>query len=320
MDLDAFNVDSTPPLRPLDPALRLEAVPFQPDGGCSPFGMILVFALSGAAALGLAYLVSWIDDQFDIYVILLFPFLVGLGLGFVGAIGVYMGNVRNTFLAGLAGLFSGLLAMAAMHYLNYQHFLKQPPQAQGNPPKKGAVAPPPPRDLFEYLDRKAGAGIQVHFRRLNLNLGYIGTLVYWIAEVLIAGGMAVVIMCACAADPFCTQCHNWKDKRSLGTLTMAPETATHIFTSGEIVRLADQDFPPGEGKIQLTAWVCKSCGAEAPVDVKLDQVSTNSKDEEETKQIAYVTYPGQALPVLESLFPPAEPVPEKAEVQEEVEE
>jgi hypothetical protein len=115
-------------------------------------------------------------------------------------------------------------------------------------------------------------------------------------------------MRGCAADPFCAECQSWKDKRSLGTLTMSPETAVRIFGKGEIVRLADHDFPHSDGQIQITAWVCKECGPEAPVDVKLDQVTKNAKNEEDTSELAYLTYPGKALPILESLFAP-EPVP-----------
>jgi hypothetical protein len=307
MDLDNPKMEGLAGTRPLKPALRLEAVPYKPEGGFPPHGLLVVFACIIVAAIGLGYAASWIGQWF--YIILLFPFLIGVILGVVGAIGIYIGNIRSLTLATLAGLFGACLTMLAVHHFDYERFLAKPVQEKVLPAKNGLVrvVPRNPRDtdFFAYLDQQARKGIPVHFRRIHFNLGYFGSYIYWVVEILIVAILVVAIMRGCAADPFCTQCQSWKEKRPLGKLTMAPETAIHIFTEGEVVRLADQDFPPGEGQVNITAWVCKDCGSQAPVDIKLDQVTKNTKNEEETAELAYLTYPGKALPVLLSLFAPA---------------
>jgi len=310
MDLDYSNGDDLQGMRPLKPSLRLEAAPYQPEGGFSPLGVLVVFACVILGAGGLGYGVSWVRQWF--YIILVFPFLIGVVLGILGAIGIYMGNVRNLALATLIGLFGSCLSLLAIHYFDYERFRATAAAEKAAQAKKGAVQVPPanPREVSfpEYLDLRATEGIPVHFRRIHFNLGYVGTYIYWFVEIVIVSVLVIAIMRGCAADPFCAQCQSWKDKRSLGTLTMAPETAVRIFGKGEMVRLADHDFPHGDGQIQITAWVCKECGPDAPVDVKLDQVTKNAKNEEETSELAYLTYPGKALPILESLFAP-EPVP-----------
>jgi hypothetical protein len=304
MEADSPN----PEARPLHPALRFEAVPYQPDGGCPFFGTLVVFTAVLLAALGMGLVTSWVSQWF--YIILLFPVVVGVGVGFGGAVGVVLGKVRSTLVTALAGLFAGCVAMTAHHYFNYERFLQQP-RAENRAPQKNAGAAGPqapargqggPTGFLNYLDRRARKGVPVHFRRLHFNLGYVGSYIYWAVEIVIVAGFAIGIMWSFASEPFCTVCHTWKAKRPLGTLDMAPETAASIFTAGEIVRLADDDFIKGEGQIQAAAWVCPTCEAEAPVDVKLDRVTKNAKDEEETKQLVYLTYPGEALPVLESLF------------------
>jgi hypothetical protein len=317
MDLDNPKMEGLAGTRPLRPSLRLEAVPYEPDGGFPPHGLLVVFGCLMLAAVGLGYAVSWVRQWF--YIILLFPFLIGVVLGVVGAIGIYLGNIRNLPLATFAGLFGGCLAILSVHYFDYERFLAKPVQEKADPAKKGLVrvvqANPRDATFFDYLDQRARKGIPVHFRRLHFNLGYVGSYIYWIVEVLIVAILVVAIMRGCAADPFCAQCQSWKEKRTLGTLTMAPETAVHIFTEGEVVRLADHDFPHGEGQINITAWVCKDCGPGAPVDLKVDQVTKNAKNEEEIAELAYLTYPGKALPVLGSLFAPAR-LPVASDVEE----
>src|SRR5262249_41240253 len=121
MDSDNRNRDDSPDMRPLDPSLRLETVPYQPDGGWPPQGLACMFAVAALAAVGLGYLCSWSSQWF--YIIILFPFLVGLGIGVFGYLGVSVGKVRSTRAALLAGLFAGFLAMGTMHYANYQREL-----------------------------------------------------------------------------------------------------------------------------------------------------------------------------------------------------
>jgi hypothetical protein len=304
MGPDPANPETFADARPLDPSLRLEPVPYQPEGGFRPFGVLVVFLCVTLAGLGLGYAVSWVGQW--IYIILVFPFLLGILVGFFGAVGIYVGSVRNLFLAGLAGLFGGCLTLFAMHYFDYERDMARPRQDKAGQVPNAGAAPAKPADrqpdFWGYLDRQARKGIPIQFRRLHFTLGYVATYLYWLVEVAIVSGLAMAILIGCASDPFCAECSTWKSKQALGTLALAPDQALRIFSAGEIVRLADQE--PAAGEIHLTIWSCPNCAAEAPVDVKLEQVTKNAKNEEETRPLTFLTYPGQVLPVLESLFAP----------------
>jgi hypothetical protein len=294
MDSDNPLLPGEPDSRPLHPSLRLEAAPYQADGGFSLPGILIVFAFTAVGAVGMGWVASWVNQW--IYIIVVFPLVVGLVMAVMGAIGVYVGNVRNGLLAALAALFGGVLAMGAMHYFDHQRFLDRAREQ-----KQAAKAE---LTLPQYLKQRAQEGISVRFRRIHFHLRNFWAYLYWVVEVVLAAAVGVAVMVSCAAEPFCAQCSNWKTKRVLGKLDMNPDTAVRIFTTGEVVRLADYDFRPGAGQIRLSVWECKTCGAEAPVEVKLDRVTKNAKGEDEETQLAYLTFPGQALPILDSLFAP----------------
>src|SRR5262249_60632249 len=99
------------------------------------------------------------------------------------------------------------LAILAVHYFEHELFQAQQDQPKEVPGKKGParVVPAKPRDttFLEYLDERARKGIPVHFRRIHFNLGYVGTYIYWVVEVLIVSVLVVAIMRGSPADPFC---------------------------------------------------------------------------------------------------------------------
>jgi hypothetical protein len=312
MEAVSPNPDSGQGSAPLDPSLRLDTAPFRPDGGCPPLGYALALGLALAGAVGMGYAASFLRQW--VYIIILFPLLMGLGVGFLGSVGTEVGKVRNPFLAGLAGLFAGAAAPVAMHYFDYERLLERAReqnaarQLEVKAEKNGNVrlvrgkAFDKNTSFLGYLDFMAEKGVNIHLRRAKFNLGYYGSYAYWGMELLLAGGFALYLMASTAGGPFCVRCRTWKTERELGTLTLDADTAARVFTEGEVVRLADPAFHRGDGQIKVKVSACPHCGPDAPVEVRLDHVFKNPKGEEKTKELAHQTYPGEAMPVLESLF------------------
>jgi hypothetical protein len=121
-----------------------------------------------------------------------------------------------------------------------------------------------------------------------------------------------------AAQPFCPRCDSWKDDTTLGRLTGDPERAQKALEKGKIDALADHEPDRAHGHLLLSMSHCKFCRHRSTIDVKLQQVTKNDKGEEEKKELAHVTYPGEAIDDFEELFSALRP--RRAERVEAVEE
>jgi hypothetical protein len=283
---------------------RFETAPYQPDGGCPPAGVMLMLSTALAAAVALGWLVSLIGQWF--YLILLFPIGLGAGVGAAGSWANARAKVRNVVAAGLIGLVAGSAAMVSKHAWDYQRFLHQLDQEQPGwrrQPWAGQV------NFLLFLDVRAKQGVRIvgHGGGNGMNLGYIGSYIYWGVEVVIAAALACAILVNSARRPFCAQCSSWKKMRPLGRLRVPPEEAVAVFSGGEIVKLAGQHFGDPAGRLIIQVAECPNCGTDAPVDIILSEVTLNRKGEQQLKERARVTYPGEAIPVLNALAAPPAP-------------
>jgi hypothetical protein len=291
---------------------------YAPEGGFSAAGLPVLLAGLCAAAVGLGWLASFIGQWF--YLILVFPAAIGLGL--IGA-GVLLGRLtkmRSPGLAVLFGLLSAAVAILAMHYFNYQRFLKQreeilksmpdldDPQAQPLNAKE-AEAVQFFRDARavnsfpSYMTFEARQGVTLSGRgKSGLNLGWTGTWIYWGLELAGVAAMAIFGLIGGAAAPFCATCKDWKQERPLGTLKPKDTDVAAILRGGEIERLKAYDPALAGGNLLVTAAVCPRCLGESPISVRLVHVSQNEKGEELQTELAHVTYPGAALAEFEVLF------------------
>src|SRR3954468_19553980 len=108
---------SAPPLQ------NFSTTPYQPDHGYTTGGLLmLIAALAGVGAV-LGYIAHIISQW--IYLIIVFPGLIGLGIGLVGTRMVTSGRIRNPWLGGLAGFGAGIFAMLVMHYCDYETLRSQ---------------------------------------------------------------------------------------------------------------------------------------------------------------------------------------------------
>ncbi len=316
---------------PSRPAPAFEVSPYRPEGGFSQMGSLLAIGLSLVGGLVLGFAAWFISQWF--YLVLLFPIAIGAALGGLGRVGVRVGKVRSPLMAGLAGFCGGCVAMIGMQYFEYRQFLRERDQhvpaqlrAMVLQMDKNAPLPQDPdaaafveglrvSSFIDYVDLSARQGVEIKRAKgggkdKGMNLGYYGSYIYWGVELLIVAGIAFAMTRTAAGEPYCTACNSWKPERAIGTFNHAADHCTRALSEGTLTRLTE---PPAAGSpietLLLAAAVCPHCQSQAPVDVKLQRVSVNSKGERNVAQLAQVTYPGEALTALETLFQTASETP-----------
>jgi hypothetical protein len=286
---------------------RFDTEPYRVRSGASPVGVLVLFGMTLPVAILCGFLLSFIGQWF--YLILIFPAVAALGVVAAGFGGVQVGKVHSPAIAGLVGLLAGAVVMLAMHYFDYQRFLGLL-QAQA----PGAPAP----GLFQFVDLRAHAGVVIAGKGggKGMNLGYVGSYIYFAVEFLVALGICTAALYSFAHAPFCTDCNTWKKERTLGGFTL-PVTGTSkatcdaaaaAFTKGKVTQLVNDDpEAPGETvAFVLTAFECPNCGEEAPADVALKCVTKDKEGKTVLQELAKVTYPAEAVPVLERVCASAE--------------
>lgn len=276
------------------PAPRFDAVPYTPDGGASPLGLALVLGGTLLAAVVIGCLVGIIKQGF--YLVLIFPMLIGAAVGGVGMLLIKLGKVRSVPLAGMAAVLGGIMAMASMHYFLYQRFLDKVPGLR-------AVAGAVGFDFFTYLDLLAKEGVQIGKpgQKNGMNLGYIGSYIYWSVETLLVAGVAFAMMRARARHPFCRECRLWKEEKPLAMVaTPTVSMAEEALREGQLASLLECAAPVAAQGLLLKVAACPQCGSEGEVDVTLEHLTQNAKNERQVKRITQVTYSGEVLRFLDT--------------------
>jgi hypothetical protein len=270
---------------------RFQVRPYQAEGGLNAAGVLLVMILEIASGLVLGVIASLVSRLF--YLILFFPLAIGLGTGMAGALGVQWGKVRNRAVTALIGFLGGCGAMFAMHYCDYLFFRSKVP---------GEVAPH--LGFFDYIDATAEVGVSITHSPVGkggTNLGYIGTYIYYLVEIFIVAGVSLAVVTVAASKPYCSRCNNWKKKYYLGHLDNPPDHAAQSVRLGEL-----QALQPSKGTsslVRLFVHVCPDCRGEGAIDVLVQQVSRNEKNEEQVTALVHATYPPEALAAFQQLYP-----------------
>lgn len=296
---------------------------FKADGGFTLAGVLMLTALSVVAATLLGAVAHFAGRFF--YLIALFPIAMGLGVGAACGLAVRRGKMRNWLvvvpLAALAAVAAGL----TMHYCDYAYFMsqkdydpeidnvvdhfeeykatynQQPANIQQfvnhinqNPNDLAFFRA---RSLPSYLHYMATEGVTLTKagRSKGVNLGYVGSFIYWGVELLIIAGMAVVISKAATCEPYCLQCDRWKESRTVGSLDISAETALATLESGDLTGLHGLGTHHEDGPLLLSIWVCPNCGASAPFEVRLLKVVQKDKGKTENQTLGTFTMPGAMM-------------------------
>jgi hypothetical protein len=310
------------PAAPADDPLRTKfrPKPYKADGGFNPLGLPILMLALCVAATALGWLASFIGQKF--YLIFLFPLGIGAGVAVVGALVGHLTKMRNTIVAMVFGLVSGGVAVVAMHYFDYQRFLDErmligaainlnqvedtplqgltPEQAKVFQELKGV------RDvnsLGSFMHFQATQGVSIgKIGQGGANLGFTGTWIYWVVELLAVAGMTAAGLCVMAAAPFCADCNKWKADKKLGTLATKGDDIVDVLKAGELNELHDFDPAADGGNVSLTAYVCPACKSDGTIVIKIEELVKKNKTEEEKKELDKLVYPGKALAAFKAVF------------------
>jgi hypothetical protein len=180
--------------------------PYQPSQIVPAKGAILLLAaiLIGGAVIGA--LVSLLANL--IYLILVFPIVMGAAGGALVASAVRSGKIRNATVALLGGLLVGVVIYASMWAVDYLQ-------------ARSSLASGSNFSFVDYVLVMDRIGVSVG--RLgnsnSINLGPTFSWVYWGVELLIIMWLAATTGRAPAQQPFCEACDRWYAKPALvGTL------------------------------------------------------------------------------------------------------
>lgn len=333
MDATVTPSEPAPPSVPVLPSnARFDAAPYVPDGGFSVLGMAMLFLGLALAGILLGVITFFISKL--IYFILIFPMLIGFALGGIGAFLVKRGKIRSPWVAGVAGLLAGILAMLTVHYLNYRQFMDEREEALAgnlimkNAGKQGrnlmvnlAVPAGPERDRIkreldvesfpEYIDFAAHEGVTIQHgagRQGGMNLGYYGTYIYWIVETLIVAGIVFAMTRKPAQEPFCTLTNEWKVARCgdnfLVPIEIGSATAATALKEGDLGKLAEIKAQGANSTgqtepVRLYVLASTNHFEQCMLEAKLVKFVAGKQGQQEEKELALATYPSSALPSFE---------------------
>jgi hypothetical protein len=283
---------------PPKPARTYRADPYQPDGGVPLGGLLLTVVLSFISALLIGAVVSFFHQWF--YLVLVFPAAMGAGVGAAGISAIRSGKLRSPLLGGLVGIAAGILVMLTSLYGDYLRVLWE---VHTQAPELRALEQD--FSFVEFMDMRADQGVAIgRVGRGNdkgMNLGYIGSYIYWGVEIALAAGIAFSMMRPPTRKPFCSGCQLWKKSEVLGGLHVGRETIKGIMDEGDLPQLFKPGLPTGFPVI-FTALVCPECADRGTVEINLREVAINAKGEPQHTDLGTWSFAGDALVAWKSGF------------------
>ncbi len=172
------------------------------------------FLLWMPAAAGLGAVTAWlaVGAQFYFSPLLLFPILVGTGLGAVNVGLMRLAQMGNRPTVILGTLLSAAVAVVGPHYLDYRHALARSQHqmeaaiGKGAPPAVARVLVAPPESFADYLRRQADLG-----RPLTASWSLFGWKAWlsWAVDGLLVAAAAFAIVIPATRLPYCNSCGTW---------------------------------------------------------------------------------------------------------------
>jgi hypothetical protein len=237
------------------------------------------------------------------YLVLLYPLALGFVMAGLTFLAVRLGQVRSPLVAALAGLMGGCVCVLTMHWLDYRRTVTL---ARTDPPRLPEQLAARLRDstgLFDYLDAMASLGLTISSRDTGgLNLGYVGTCVYWSSELVLVMLIAAAGGVGGARDPFCVACRAWKEERYMGTLCDGGEAMLRDLKRGNLSALECCRPSPAGNELVLRVAVCPRCGVDCPIDLHIERNPRARRSPGSAAWPMHLTLPGEALRVLETTF------------------
>lgn len=296
--MSSDEITPTAPAAPPAQAPRFDAEPFRPDGVAPLGGLALLLIGVALTAITLGFLLSFIGQWF--YMPIVFPIVAALLLGATGRALVRAGKVRSQAVAGTIGALGGLGMMYSNHYFDCLLAL--------NFVNWQAVTP---IIVFRYIDWVAQGGVVIgDVGNDGINLGYVGSYIYFALEAALATGFAFAITKGAAALPFCRGCKVWMQPRTLAGLPHVPENvAVEALQAGALLDLLGAATPVGGHPLNLKAVVCPRCGDNGSVVAMVERITMDSRGRRHVKVVGQYVYPGEVLALLDQYHP--QPLPHR---------
>jgi hypothetical protein len=173
-------------------------------------------ALWGPASLVLGGIAGWLAVEAQVYFapLLLFPVLVGVGLGamLVGLMRVTEIGDRPVLLAGT--VLAVVVAVAGQHYLSYRQALRHHREDSASVQKareafgellRGRL-PEPPGSFLDYMDEQARQGRPLFWGHAAEGWNAWAS---WAVDAILVLAAALAMVVPAARQPYCGRCHTW---------------------------------------------------------------------------------------------------------------
>ncbi len=303
--------------------MRVQVVPYRSDGQYDLSGAIMLISAMALAGGLVGFAAHYIEQVF--WLIVLFPILIGGGLGLVGTYMVKRAHLRNPMIGALAGLLGGLIAMGTMHYFGFEQYraeMKANPDiielqklqpadleqviAESKEPAKFRAAMAGISSFAGYMDFMAINGVEIsNHGSKAMNLGYYGSYIYWVVEVLIVMGLAVAILRGECSNPYCTACREWKKQSTLGGFYGTSADAGKALAEGDVAALQACGPTPELTTLVLHDSTCPACGGQkSSSDFKLVQVTAQKNGKSSQSTVKYISWPAEGAAAVRGLFVP----------------
>jgi uncharacterized membrane protein YeaQ/YmgE (transglycosylase-associated protein family) len=267
---------------------RFPPQPHRPDGGFSAAGFLAGSLVCFLVALVVGAIVGFVHQWF--YLVLIFPLVMGLILGGIGQFMVKKAKLRNLFLSTLLGAVPAVLMMVVVHFMSFRATLAEMEKLAPGVMELQLS----PSAFAQFMDASAVRGVTIGKSGGGINLGYIGTYVYWAVEILGVVAISALMVREGAKAPFCVSCQKWKSEKVLANVHGEEGEVQEAINDGELHRFISQS-PEDSPNIAIHVWSCPECEKVGDIEILARTSIQKKKGEIDTKSTKLYTYPGEFL-------------------------
>lgn len=248
---------------------------YKPSHRVGPMTAVMTVPMI-AVGVGAAWIYQWLIEWIPfLYLDALLVIGLGFALGGATALALWVGKCRNPIVGALVGALIACVAIAASHYLAYQH----------------ALAKLPGLSWSQYIDARVQVGWKLGRRSSGGSVSGFFVYLCWAIEAgaCIVGGVIAGVSVACS--PFCETCNRWADKAEAEGTTRVPDEAivSRISAAEDTAQLFDvpalpavMPAPPGARDLKYVLKGCPGCEEVATVSVELIEHVVDKKGKPDT--------------------------------------
>ena len=262
---------------------------------------MILFAIALIGGIIIGGLFAFVS--LGLYLIILFPVIMGLAGGLLLFQGIRWGKIRNPLVAILSGVFMAVVIYGAFHYGGYIDFqteakdyfvteMGEKPADVLNAMVNGfLIRETGQSEFFGYMAWQAKEGVTisrvVSSKDSGINLGPTFSWIYWLVELVIIAWAAASRARDAARQPFCEQCDQWYGKErllgqvenELSPIMIAAVDSGDFYKAGSMLR-----SPAPAPCAAVFVQTCSRCASSDPL-ITLKQISVNRKNQPQTSEI-----------------------------------